>query len=321
MPKITVIVPVYDVEKYLDRCVDSILNQTFTDFELILVDDGSPDNCGKICDEYAKKDNRITVIHKENGGLSDARNVALDMIFNKSDSEWLTFIDSDDWVHPNCLEIFYNFAVKADLPIIMAEVFVTNGEVEFPQFKEEYLSVERVNDAFRNVKLDPPSVCGRLYKKELFKDVRFPFGKLFEDRFTSYKLLFRFEKVGVVNFPLYYYFMNDDGITHAKWSPRMLDNLEAAENQLAFFKATGNSEMYDYITDDYINHCIYNLKQIGNGEDKAKYRNIVRQKLRKTLKKEKRKRGFSVKKNFNYYKYAYPFIMKVYRRLFMRKSV
>ena len=101
---ISVIVPVYKVEKYIHRCVDSILTQTFTDFELILVDDGSPDNCGIICDEYALKDNRIHVIHKENGGLSDARNAGIDWAFENSNSEWLTFIDSDDWVHPKYFE-------------------------------------------------------------------------------------------------------------------------------------------------------------------------------------------------------------------------
>ena len=99
---ISVIVPVYKVEKYLHRCVDGILSQSFTDFKLILVDDGSPDDCGKICDDYAKKDNRISVIHKENGGLSSARNAGLDWVFANSKSEYVTFIDSDDWVDTDC---------------------------------------------------------------------------------------------------------------------------------------------------------------------------------------------------------------------------
>ena len=105
MPLISVIVPVYKVEEYLSRCVDSILSQTFEDFELILIDDGSPDNCGKICDEYTKKDNRVHVIHQENGGLSSARNAGIDWAFENSDSEWLTFIDSDDWVHIQYLDL------------------------------------------------------------------------------------------------------------------------------------------------------------------------------------------------------------------------
>ena len=104
---ISVIVPVYKVEKYLSRCIDSILAQTYTDFELILVDDGSPDNCGKICDGYAEKDNRV-VIHQGNGGISAARNAGIDWAFENSDSEWIAFIDSDDWVHPLYLECLYN---------------------------------------------------------------------------------------------------------------------------------------------------------------------------------------------------------------------
>ena len=103
MPQISVIVPVYKVEPYLRRCVDSILGQTFTDFELILVDDGSPDNCPAICDEYARKDTRVHVIHQENGGLSAARNAGIDWAFANSDSQWLTSVDSDEWVHPEML--------------------------------------------------------------------------------------------------------------------------------------------------------------------------------------------------------------------------
>ena len=118
MPLISVIVPVYKVEKYIHKCVDSILTQTFPDFELFLVDDGSPDNCGKICDEYAEKDNRVIVIHKENGGLSDARNVAID----RAKGDYLTFIDSDDYVSENHLETMYNALTETDSDIAIANI-------------------------------------------------------------------------------------------------------------------------------------------------------------------------------------------------------
>ena len=104
MPSISVIVPIYMVEPYLRRCVDSILAQTFPDFELILVDDGSPDNCGQICEEYARLDRRVLVIHQENRGLSAARNAGIDWVMANSDSSWITFVDSDDWIHPNMLK-------------------------------------------------------------------------------------------------------------------------------------------------------------------------------------------------------------------------
>ncbi len=100
MPSVSIIVPVYKVEPYLHRCIDSVLVQTLSDFELVLVDDGSPDNCGKLCDEYAENDVRIHVIHQENGGLSAARNAGLDCVFAISSSQWITSVDSDDWIHP-----------------------------------------------------------------------------------------------------------------------------------------------------------------------------------------------------------------------------
>ena len=128
MPAISVIVPVYKVEKYIHRCVDSILGQTFTDYELILVDDGSPDNCGAICDEYAVKDSRIVVIHQENGGLSAARNTGIDWSFANSDSRWLTFIDSDDWVHPEYLQRLLAAAVEHNVSVSICGYAQTEGK-------------------------------------------------------------------------------------------------------------------------------------------------------------------------------------------------
>ena len=128
MPTISVIVPVYKVEPYLNRCVDSILRQTYQDFELILVDDGSPDRCGEICDEYARQDSRVHVIHKENGGLSDARNAGIDWVEANSDSRWLIFADSDDWVHPELLARLLDAATAFEvLSIDIADVDVAGN--------------------------------------------------------------------------------------------------------------------------------------------------------------------------------------------------
>lgn len=128
MPTISVIVPVYKVEPYLNRCVDSILRQTYQDFELILVDDGSPDRCGEICDEYARQDSRIHVIHKENGGLSDARNAGIDWVEANSDSRWLIFADSDDWVHPELLARLLDAATAFDLKSASAAIRRRKGQ-------------------------------------------------------------------------------------------------------------------------------------------------------------------------------------------------
>ena len=127
MPTISIIVPVYKVEKYIHRCVDSILGQTFTDFELILVDDGSPDGCPAICDKYAANDSRIHVIHQQNGGLSAARNAGIDWAFANSDSQWLSFIDSDDWVHPEYLQRLLDAALGHDVSVSICGYEQTEG--------------------------------------------------------------------------------------------------------------------------------------------------------------------------------------------------
>lgn len=144
MSLISVIVPVYKVEKYLPRCIDSILAQTFQNFEVILIDDGSPDHCPEICDEYAGKDDRITVIHQENGGLSAVRNAGINWAVAYSDSEWVTFVDSDDWIHPRMLEFLLNAAKVFDVNISMCHFVKTNGEEPIISvFKDPYrLSAE-----------------------------------------------------------------------------------------------------------------------------------------------------------------------------------
>ena len=132
MANISVIVPVYKVEEFLSRCVDSILCQSYTDFELILVDDGSPDSCGAMCDGYAEQDSRVHVIHQENGGLSAARNSGIDWVFANSDSRWLAFVDSDDWVHPDFLKVLYETAEETLCRISVCGFFRTSGE-DFPE--------------------------------------------------------------------------------------------------------------------------------------------------------------------------------------------
>ncbi|MCD7802997.1 MAG: glycosyltransferase [Clostridiales bacterium] len=129
MPEISVIVPVYKVEPYLRRCVDSILNQTFQDFELILVDDGSPDHCPAICDEYAGRDSRIVVIHQKNAGLSAARNAGIDWVFANSDSKWISFVDSDDWVTPTYLSLMISaLQIDSDIDMVQCTYEVVTAE-------------------------------------------------------------------------------------------------------------------------------------------------------------------------------------------------
>ena len=205
---ISIIVPVYKVESYIRRCVDSILAQSYADFELILVDDGSPDGCGKICDEYAEKDSRIKVIHKENGGLSSARNAALDVVCEEKRAEWITFIDSDDWVHPEYLERLISAANKSGAQVVLSDFIMTDGEATGEVSENVFCySPEDFWVARRS-----PIACAKLYRRELFENMRYPVGKLHEDEFLTYKLIFACEKVAYTPSKTYLYFQNAGSI-------------------------------------------------------------------------------------------------------------
>lgn len=316
MPKISVVVPVYKVEKYLNRCVESIINQTYRDFELILVDDGSPDKSPEICDEFAGKYNYIYVVHQENGGLSAARNTGIEWALKNSYSKWITFIDSDDWVHPQYLEsllkanVDYNTKISAGQVFVTKEHFISKDDSPF-----NYIKSEKTETFFMDESMDSNSCCCRLFAKELFNDLRFPLGKLHEDRFTTYKLYFQFSDISTVSFPLYYYFENSESIIHETWSPRKIDNIEAAENQIKFFKDINNTIMVDYILRDYIHLLVYNLRCIKKKKEYKKYEYLLRNKLKRALEENENHLDLSFYKDFNTYKYAYPLKAKVYSRL------
>lgn len=235
MPLISVIVPVYKVEKYIHKCVDSILSQTFTDFELFLVDDGSPDNCGKICDEYAAKDNRIIVIHKENGGLSDARNVAIE----KASGEYLTFVDSDDYVSDNHLESLYNALVETGSDIAMSNMSSFNdnciNENHFCPTKK--IKVLEGNEVFKT--LNQPCACSKLYKSYIFKSLRFPVGRLYEDVFVCHEVLAQTKKLVLTGINSYFYFIRSDSIMHQEYNLAFTDIIDAIELRIKKLEELG----------------------------------------------------------------------------------
>lgn len=210
---ISVIVPIYKVESYLRRCLDSIVNQTYTNLEIILVDDGSPDKCPAICDEYAKKDERIIVIHKKNGGLSDARNAAIDI----SKGEYLAFIDSDDWVSSDYIEILLRNAIqeKADISITSFKEVTEDSPVQssnnFSKI-EIFNNQELLNQLCLGKHKELMSVWGKIFKRECFKNIRFPVGKLYEDARTNYKIYYSIKKACLVKKVTYFYLLRPSGI-------------------------------------------------------------------------------------------------------------
>ena len=239
MAKISVIVPVYKVEKYLARCVESILNQTFQDFELILVDDGSPDNCPKFCNEYAKKYNNIHVIHKENGGLSDARNFGIEYALT-TESEYITFIDSDDWVEKDYLITLYQLAVENNTLISACNYRQTN--LEYNEEKE-FTRIYSPEDFWLDFRLQVVAWM-KLFNKSLWKELRFPYGKRNEDEFTTFYTIFSCDRISYSSKRLYNYFYNEEGIMRANWSTKMLDAFEAYDLQKAFFKSNNYDKAY-----------------------------------------------------------------------------
>lgn len=283
MPQISVIVPVYNVEPYIHRCVDSILNQTFSDFELILVDDGSPDNCGWICDEYALKDSRVHVIHQKNGGLSAARNAGIDWIFTNSDSRWITFIDSDDWIHRGYLETLLRAGQKHSVSISMCN-FARRSEYQIDEelSPPEGLCLE-TEQAYIQYYGMCMTACCKLYFRDLFKDLRFPVGKLHEDCYITHIPLFQSEKVAVCDVPLYYYYFNPGSITRAKWNEKRLQEIEAHEIRATWLKNHGYDASYRWEVEVTINTTYEQTEILAKLCSEDKEYDPHFQKLRKML--------------------------------------
>lgn len=257
MPQISVIVPVYKVEQFLQRCVSSILNQSFGDFELILVEDGSPDNCGAICDGYASQDSRIHVIHRENGGLSAARNSGLDWVYANSDSQWIAFVDSDDWVHPDFLLRLYQAATMHHCLVSVCGFFRTGGE-PFPAYLEEPYLCLSADDYYCSEKIHGGTTAvawNKLYHRSLLENLRYPVGKLHEDEFTTYRAIYAAGKVAVMEMPLYAYYQNPDGIMLSKWNPRRLHIVEAFLQQIREAK----EQKLDRLYRKAVKSCIYGI--------------------------------------------------------------
>ena len=235
MVKISVIVPVYKVEKYLNRCIDSIVSQTFRDFDLILVDDGSPDSCPKLCDEYARLDQRIHVIHKKNGGLSSARNCGIDWSIKNSTSDWITFIDSDDFIHCTMLENLYNGVISSRKRIAVCNYVETSDDFLNFDLGETCFKIVDTEEFYVNHTTNATIACGKLYSKDCFSSFRYPVGKLHEDEFLTYRLLFEQKQIVYIDNPLYAYYINQESITKSSWNLDRLVVFQAFDEQLDYF--------------------------------------------------------------------------------------
>lgn len=230
-PEISIIVPVYNVQAYLERCVASILKQTFSNFELILVDDGSTDNSGTICDRLANEDSRIMTIHKMNGGLSDARNVGIEHARGK----YIGFVDSDDYIEPVMYQFLYENIIAYNTDMSCCGVYNQYLESKTPQYKDNINILCNNIEAFGyqlEGKILPGTICNKLIKTKLISKLRFPIGKVYEDAFFTIDLMQSIKTVFISTKPLYNYMHRKSSITTTPYRKRDLDVIQAYENTL-----------------------------------------------------------------------------------------
>lgn len=264
---ITIIVPIYNAETYMQRCVDSILDQTYKNLEIILVDDGSLDNSALICDEYVKQDNRVKVIHKKNGGAADARNSALDIAYG----DYIGFVDSDDWIEPDMFEVLIEDAVanNADISCCGYYKVYNNGSKDNNIRGFSDYRVFKGKEIFKEFFLFTNfPVWNKIYKSHIFADIRFPVGKIYEDTRIMYKVLDAADVATWNPLSKYYYFQRDDSVMHAYKFENAIDEVSVLEElRIAVLSKfpelekkiiwNKNSLIMDVCTDVYFNHSEY----------------------------------------------------------------
>lgn len=249
---ISIVLPIYNVEKYLKKCVQTIINQTYTNIEIILVNDGSTDTSGKICDELKEIDNRIKVIHKENGGLSDARNVGLKYAKGK----YISFIDSDDYISEEYVERLYNLLKDNGAQISICNfqrVDENQKTISINNITPGIISGRQALEKFNDSKFYPASVVAwnKLYDIKLFENILYPFGKQHEDEYTTYKLYYISDKIAITSDILYYYRTVQTSIMNKNFNKKRLELIDALEERMAFLKEKGENKLYELALVEY----------------------------------------------------------------------
>lgn len=315
MSKISIIVPVYNSEKYLRRCIESILSQTFRNFEIILIDDGSNDGSGGICDDYSRNFDNIHTIHQKNSGAATARNTGIDWVKKNSESRYINFVDADDWLHPEMLEILIRNSDEKKNRMVVCGYTIT--EKYSNKFSDCNIKPQKYSPSDFLVKRS--NVCHmpvcKLLDVKLFEIYRFPDGKLYEDVFLMYKLFYACDEIFFVDFPLYFYFKNPESSMNSSYSLKKLDEVEAGEEQVEFFKEKNDEQnliqSYRRLMYYYSEH-IPKLMQLPEGKP---YAAKLKRKLAWLLITKARLCNVSVKSDTQYYETAFPVFMYFYWRV------
>lgn len=276
-PLISVIVPIYNVEAYLDRCVRSIVDQTYRNVEIILVDDGSSDGCPAMCDVWAERDARIKVIHKKNGGLSDARNAGMAVAMG----DLISFIDSDDSIEPEFLELLYRAMMESGAEIAECGVsyVAEDGTVLRQRNAADVLEMGKI-EALRRLVLEDgiyQTVWNKLYRRDVMGDILFAFGKYNEDEFWTYRVFDRIEKLAVVQKPLYNYLQRGTSIIGVGYNIRRLDGLEARFQRMEYLQRY--EELAALARQQFVLDCMWHLQCVLHYLEREKQQDATKQVL------------------------------------------
>lgn len=291
--KVTIVVPVYNIENHISNCIESIIHQTYMNLQILLIDDGSSDSSGNICDKYALRDKRIEVVHQLNGGLSEARNIGI----KKAVGKWIAFIDGDDYVHPQFIEILYEAAKKSGSMIAVCDyrkvkecMTVFDRSNEEPEYS--VLSSEQMLQNWHGKLTKIETVAwNKLYALEIFKDgIKYPSGKLHEDVYITHQLVARSNQVIIVWKELYYYLQRSNSIIGERLTDnRIYQSMEAQERRIVFFESKGYRKAYRNLRKGLLKHFVFfycksytEVEYIaGNKKKLTKY---LKSKIRKYIK-------------------------------------
>jgi len=290
---ITIIVPVYNGERFIGKCFNSIINQTFKNLEIIIINDGSTDDSSKICDKFAKLDERITVIHQENSGLSAVRNKGLDM----AKGDLIGFVDCDDYIHPRMYEILYKHLYDYNADIAMCEVTKVHNSNINGNIRESDKTINQQNiyclkqeEAFKNLFNEKNLIMvvpwNKLYKKDVFKNIRYPEGKIKDDEFVIHHIIHAIKKIVFTDAIFYYYNHNENSITNKKYNLQNLDAIEAIKDRLLLFELKKYQKLLSKGANSYLHLIIMHYYAV------QKYLPIERrvmEKLKRTFREEYKK--------------------------------
>lgn len=310
--KISVIVPVYNVDKYLNRCIKSILKQSFFDYELILVDDGAFDESSLVCDCGLRFDERVSVIHIRNSGIAGARNIGIEWVVYISNSEWIAFIDSDDWIHEKYLSYLYDAAIDFETQISICDYSTSKDALlnanEIGNSFTTSMSAEEFYSKHYRLIYSP---WAKLFNSELFKGIRFPNDRFCEDAYVIPRIIFSQTKIAYVNVPLYQYFLRPQSAMRSQWSKKNLDEIQALSELLIYFKTNNYREAFNRVVVDYANAVILQIEQCKCDKNEKGIRLLT--KILKCHVIKCWKNGMLKSKDCVYiYAYAFPRLTEIY---------